>query len=347
MVAGKRKRSFPATRGEANTALKNAQDVGRCNVLTPEQTREFLSALQRLAAANRTIGEAVDFLLSRSEVIKEAITLLELAERCAASKLACGRRPETTRSLQKAARQLDAYIGAGKMADAICRADIDGLLSQSGYAPKTRNNFLGDIASLWAWGRARGHVAENPAAGLDRAKLDSKPIEFLTVGECKILLRETRKRYPDLMGFIVLSLFAGIRPVELTRMSWDSVDLDARIVAVEGEFARRNDQVRRRCKECGGQGPYEIKKAAFDLGVNRKRLLDGGTIKYRADDRLYRKEKVAISCFHAMAGLDELFPNGGLFGTGFMMWGFNGTARVLIEYTEKAANKHYFLSRSM
>src|SRR6267378_6652021 len=90
-------------------------------------------------------------------------------------------------------------------------------------------------------------------------------------------------------------------------------------------------------------GPYEIKKAGFDLAVKRKRLLDGGTIKYRADDRLYRKDKVAISCFHAMAGLDELFPNGGLFGTGFMMWGFNGTARVLIEYTEKASNKGLLL----
>jgi hypothetical protein len=90
-------------------------------------------------------------------------------------------------------------------------------------------------------------------------------------------------------------------------------------------------------------GPYEIKQAAFDLAVKRKRLLDGGTIKYRADDRLYRKNKVAISCFHAMAGLDELFPSGGLFGTGFLMWGFNGTARVLIEYTEKATNKHLLL----
>src|SRR6266850_6312014 len=90
-------------------------------------------------------------------------------------------------------------------------------------------------------------------------------------------------------------------------------------------------------------GPYEIKQAAFDLAVKRKNLLDGGTIKYRANDRLYRKDKVAISCFHAMAGLDELFPNGGLFGTGFKMWGFNGTARVLIEYTEKASNKHLLL----
>lgn len=90
-------------------------------------------------------------------------------------------------------------------------------------------------------------------------------------------------------------------------------------------------------------GPYEIAKPAFELGVKRKELLDGGTIKYRADDRGYRKKGVAINCFHAMAGLEELYPNGGLFGTGFKMWGFNGTARVLIEYKDKMSNKGLLL----
>jgi hypothetical protein len=90
-------------------------------------------------------------------------------------------------------------------------------------------------------------------------------------------------------------------------------------------------------------GPYEINKNGFDLAVERKRLLDSGVIKYRADDRLYRKDRVAINCFHAIAGLDELFPNGGLFGTGFKMWGLNGTARVLIEYNEKARIKGVML----
>ena len=90
-------------------------------------------------------------------------------------------------------------------------------------------------------------------------------------------------------------------------------------------------------------GPYEIRKEGFDRGVARKELLDKGEIKYRADDRLYQKDKVAISCFHAMQGLDELFPKGGLFGSGLKMWGFNGTARVLIEYTEKPQFKKLFL----
>ncbi|MBV9106691.1 MAG: hypothetical protein JO313_11775 [Verrucomicrobia bacterium] len=93
----------------------------------------------------------------------------------------------------------------------------------------------------------------------------------------------------------------------------------------------------------GMWGPYEIKKEAFDLGVKRKQLLDGGSIAYRADDRLYRKDRVAINCFHAMAGLEELYPNGGFLGTGFRMWGINGTARVLIEYTKKVRNKGLLL----
>jgi hypothetical protein len=104
----------------------------------------------------------------------------------------------------------------------------------------------------------------------------------------------------------------------------------------------------------GMWGPYEIKKEAFDLAVKRKQLLDGGTIDYRADDRLTRKDRVAINCFHAMAGLEELYPNGGFLGTGllrnspadvvfFRMWGINGTARVLIEYTKSVRDKGLLL----
>jgi hypothetical protein len=93
----------------------------------------------------------------------------------------------------------------------------------------------------------------------------------------------------------------------------------------------------------GMWGPYEITKEGFKLGVDRLDLLETGTIKYRADDRLYRKDRIAINCFHAMAGLHELFPNGGIFGTGFKMWGLNGTKRVLIEYTTRATIKGILL----
>jgi hypothetical protein len=37
---------------------------------------------------------------------------------------------------------------------------------------------------------------------------------------------------------------------------------------------------------------------------------------YALHDRLTRKDRVAINCFHAMANLEELYPNGGFLGTG-------------------------------
>ena len=90
-------------------------------------------------------------------------------------------------------------------------------------------------------------------------------------------------------------------------------------------------------------GPYEVSQGGFDLGVKRLRLLETGTIKYRGDDRLTRKDRTAINCFHAMAGLYDLYPDGGVFGTGFDVWGINGTARVLIEYNETASYRGLLL----
>ena len=93
----------------------------------------------------------------------------------------------------------------------------------------------------------------------------------------------------------------------------------------------------------GMWGPYEIKKEAFELGVKRKKLLDSGKIRYKADDRLTRKDKLAINCFHAMEGLDHPYPAGGFLDTGFLMWGIDGTARVLIEYTNAVRDRGMIL----
>lgn len=90
-------------------------------------------------------------------------------------------------------------------------------------------------------------------------------------------------------------------------------------------------------------GPYEIIGPGFDLAIKRLRLLETGEIKYRADDRGYRKRKEAINCFHAMQSLDDLFPDGGFLDTGLLMWGFNGTKQVLREYTTRARDKGLLL----
>jgi hypothetical protein len=67
------------------------------------------------------------------------------------------------------------------------------------------------------------------------------------------------------------------------------------------------------------------------------------TIRYKADDRLTRQDQKAINCFHAMEGLEHLYPSGGFLDTGFRMWGIDGTARVLIEYTNAVRDRGLIL----
>jgi len=44
-----------------------------------------------------------------------------------------------------------------------------------------------------------------------------------------------------------------------------------------------------------------------------------------------------------MEELDDLYPDGGFLETGFRIWGINGTARVLIEYTNEVSNQGLLL----
>jgi hypothetical protein len=95
----------------------------------------------------------------------------------------------------------------------------------------------------------------------------------------------------------------------------------------------------------GMWGPYEATRAVFDLAMKRKALLDSGAIKYRADDRPYRKNHAAINCFHALGNLDDVFPNGGFLRTGCRMWGLHGTAQVLLGYITDSGEKGVLLDR--
>ena len=90
-------------------------------------------------------------------------------------------------------------------------------------------------------------------------------------------------------------------------------------------------------------GPYEIKKAAFDLGVKRKLLLDGGTIRYRADDRLIGRIESPSIVSMRWRDWKNFILTADFLGRDFRMWGINGTARVLIEYTKAVRNQGLLL----
>jgi len=76
------------------------------------------------------------------------------------------------------------------------------------------------------------------------AKVDKPDVDFLeprtlTLADCRNLLVAARE-YQDgkLMPYFILSLFAGLRPAEIARLTWDRIDLTEGSITLDGSMAK-------------------------------------------------------------------------------------------------------------
>jgi integrase len=118
------------------------------------------------------------------------------------------------------------------------RGEIEDWLSESEWAKRTRNNYVSTLATLFIFARDRDYCAENPAEKVPRAILDDTPPGILTVKEATALLAVTRKKDPEMLAYVAIGLFAGLRRSELCALERSEIDLKARTIEVKGVKAK-------------------------------------------------------------------------------------------------------------
>lgn len=239
IVDGKRVRKHYSTEALAKKALKK-HEQGKVKHgdsftdLSPGEVAEIFVVRTRLKAAGATWTEAADFYLSHG-VAKESISFATMVQRFLNEKL--------EHSTPRYHRQLKVSLGAlmnelgEKPANGVRGDDIERWLKRNKWAPKTWVNYLGDASALFSWGVKKGYLSLNPCAEVFKPKLGDGEIGTLTVEQCELLLRAAVKD-PQVIGFVVLGLYAGLRPAEIARLDWSAVDLEAATVVVAGSQAK-------------------------------------------------------------------------------------------------------------
>lgn len=161
--------------------------------------------------------------------------MVTLIERCLEAKWEENKRPRNLSQLKCSASSFARWRDQGERSShEISQRDVETWLKSQDWAPKTRNVYLTDLQTIFAWGVAQGHVGLNPCEGVARATLEDGEIASLSVAQCRRLLETCREGWPELLGYVTLGLFAGIRPEELARLTWDAVDAEAGTVVVSG-----------------------------------------------------------------------------------------------------------------
>ena len=204
--------------------------------LTGQEMAEFVLTRERLMKASATLTEAVDFYLKHAAHLKHKVLLPELVGKFCDAKWNEDCSARYHRQLKVSLGSLARHLPL-KEAHEVMREDVEGWLRGNAWSAKTRNNYVGDVRACFAWAVREGYARVNPALEIAKAKLPDEEIGTLTVTQCAPLLSGAERR-PEMMGFVVLGMYGGLRPAEIQRLDWSAVDLEEGTVIVAGSQAK-------------------------------------------------------------------------------------------------------------
>src|SRR5262249_11606398 len=130
----------------------------------------------------------------------------------------------------------------GKPVAAISSAEIDDWLRELPVAPSTRNHYRSVTIQAYNFAIGRGYAVDNPAAATAKVKESDGTIGILSVTQTARLLESTG---PELLPYVAIGLFAGLRSSEIDRLDWSNINFESGLIKVEAMKGRRKNPRRR------------------------------------------------------------------------------------------------------
>lgn len=241
LVNGRRVRVNYKTKAEAETALTAARqekaNLGVESLALPHDVRvAMLGAHKRLADAGATINQAVDFFLQYHQRVPDT-KLDQAIVQLLAAKRAANLRERYIRQLEFVCNRFAAGR-TEKLVKEIRQAEIEEWLNGHGWAPKTRKGYLTDLQTLFAFCSVKGWLIEDPAAKIQKPRLDEGRPVILTADQSERLMLKAQETDTGLCCYLGLALFAGIRPEEIERLPAATIDVRANIIRIPAEVSK-------------------------------------------------------------------------------------------------------------
>lgn len=245
-IGNGRNRRFFKDRREAETYLQSKQieqeNYGTAGTSFNERQRaEYLECEESLKPFNATIRDAVNFYLPHLFATKRTCTAAELVDELLKIKEADG---ASERYLSDLRSRLTQFSNAfdGKPVAEITAPQIDEWLrslsdSQTGkrLSPVTRNNFRRVLIVAFNFAKGRCYCIDNPARQSAKAKEIDGAVGILAVDQTARLLENAAL---EIVPYVAVGAFAGLRRAELERLDWREVDLQSGLIEVTANKAK-------------------------------------------------------------------------------------------------------------
>ncbi len=205
-----------------------------------EGTRLHTAVADYVAAAKRlpdgvSLRECVDFFLKRHPSGMPRKTVREVLDELLATKTNAGKSDIYVKELR---RRLGRFADAFQVPIAtVTGAQIEELLRHRGHAARTQNNERRLIVMLFKYAVKRGYLPKDhdELSGVERADDSGTDIEVFTPAELRKLLDMVR---PEMVPYLAIAAFAGLRAAEIDRLDWSEVNLAERFIELKASKAK-------------------------------------------------------------------------------------------------------------
>jgi integrase len=232
-INGKRVRRFFTTKDEAQTFAQQlqvkAENLGSRAVHIDQRLHVMaIEAHDRLAAHGKTLADATDFYCKHLDAIQRSCTLNELVTGFLQNKELDGKRERTIQDFRNRLGRFQRKFG-GQSVAAITTRDCEDWLRTLRVSGRTRNNYRRVLSVLFGYAVARGFSGDNAITKTTKAKVTDKPVEVLTPEQTRRLLESATS---EILPYIAIGAFGGLRPAEISRLDWSEVHLDRNFIEV-------------------------------------------------------------------------------------------------------------------
>ena len=244
MVNGQRIRDAYPTKAEAETRAAEiriqVENEGRAAFTMPAAVRvEAHKAVEKLAPHKATITEAVDFYVEHVLKYRTAPTVAEIVKRLVTEAEGNKRRDRTVKDLRLRLEQFAKTFGERQLAS-ITREELAAWLKDPTLSARSRINYAVKASQLYNFAIRNQWAEYNIAASIPRPTAEDAEPEIFTPEQAARLLEHAAEY--DLLPYVAIGLFAGLRSAELLRLDWSAVKLAERSIIIAAGVAKKRSR---------------------------------------------------------------------------------------------------------
>jgi integrase len=242
LINGKRERHSFKTKAEAGTfaELKRTerQNQGTAALAMPQAIKvDAAKASALLIPHNVSLEEAAKYYLKHVIAYRDAPIISQIVDQMIAEAQKNDRRDRTVEDLKTRLTRFAEDFPDRRLSELTVEEIKAWVDEDEKWSARTRINFLTKISQLFNFALKHSWVDSNLVERIDRPSAEDSEPKIFTVEQAQKLL-ESADGF-ELLPYISLGLFAGLRSAELLRLDGKEVKFDDRAIVVGQQVAKK------------------------------------------------------------------------------------------------------------